>query len=338
MPQTILVTGASGFIASHTILELLAHGYAVRGSLRDICRAKSLVCALSKYDDRARHINFVEVRLTNATSWTDAMRGCEGVFHIASPVPIMQPRDATEIIETARSGTLNMLRAATAAGVAKVVMTSSTAAVWGPRGQGSRVYGPSDWSDGDSTEQSPYSRSKTLAERAAWEYVDKPMRPVLAIVNPAIVLGPALQTDYGASLKLLHTLLSGGLPLTPNLGFEMVDVRDVASLHRLAFESSAADGERLMCSAGFRWLREVVEQLRISCPSHAGKLPRWHMPNPILKLVALLARDLQRYVPELGVRREIDTSRTRELLGWQPRNPDEAIAAGGQSLLRLGIV
>lgn len=338
MPEKILVTGASGFIATHTILELLNHGYTVRGTVRSLARADAIRALLSRLSDRANEVEFVQAELTETAGWASAMSECNGVFHIAAPVPIVQPKNANDLIQPARQGTLNVLAAASRAGIGKVVMTSSVAAVWGRRGQGSRTYDASDWSDPQDPDQSPYSLSKTLAERAAWDFVSADDTPALVVINPAIVLGPALEMDYGSSLKLLYKLLRGELPLSPKLGFEIVDVRDVALLHRLAYESTQANGQRLMCSAGFLWLREIAQHLAENFPDYARKLPSRDMPNVLMKLAALFVKDFVRYLPELEVRREIDSSATTALLDWQPRSPAHAVVAGARSLIDLNLV
>ncbi|MBQ75753.1 MAG: hypothetical protein CMQ20_12135 [Gammaproteobacteria bacterium] len=251
MPEKILVTGASGFIASHCILDLLQHGYAVRGTLRNLDRSEKLRDIIAKHHSGASEIEFAEANLTSADGWAEAIDGCDGVFHVASPVSAVLPKDSNELIEPARQGTVNVLTAAKNAGIKRVVLTSSAAAVTGSEKVSERTYTCDDWSDPLDSNLTAYSVSKTIAEKKAWEMAAGGGSE-LAVINPVVVLGPALETDYGTSLELLYKLLTGELPLVPNVGYEIVDVRDVATLHRLAFEHPEAAGQRFLCAAGFR--------------------------------------------------------------------------------------
>jgi nucleoside-diphosphate-sugar epimerase len=338
MAQKLLVTGASGFIASHCILELLNHGYLLKGTLRNLDRARAIRDILGKHTKKADRIEFVQADLTDAQCWDEAVKGCDGVLHIASPVPVIQPKEADEIVSIARDGTLNVLNAALRANIQRVVVTSSTAAVRERARNGAGVYSAEDWTDPDEPGLSPYSLSKTIAEKAAWEFVHNNEGIELSVINPAFVFGPALETDYGSSLEILCKLLKGKLPLIPNLGFTIVDVRDVAALHRLAFESDNAAGKRFLCSSGFRWYKEIAIFLRERFPGYRKKVPSKMMPNFILKIVSIFDPSVARFIPNLGIRKDMDNSPAMEILGWQPRAPEEAIESGARSLIELGIV
>ena len=338
MTQKLLITGASGFIATHCTVELLNNGYQIRGTVRNLSRAKQIRDILKNHTKNAETIEFAQAELTDSHSWEEAMHGCSGVLHIASPVPVIQPKNADEVIIPAREGTLNVLKAAKKIGVSRVVMTSSVAAVWGKGREGSRVYSESDWTDTNDPDQSPYSLSKTFAEKEAWKFVEKHGTPELVVVNPAFVLGPALESDYGSSLEILYKLLKGKYPLVPRLGFEIVDVRDVAVLHRLAYESSNASGRRILCSSGFRWLKEMSIFLRENFPEYRKKISVRDMPNFLLKIISIFDGSVARFVPDLDIKKEIDISLAHKLLGWQPRSPEESIEAGARSLIELGIV
>ena len=339
MSKKILVTGASGFIGLHIVLDLLNHRYNVRGSIRNIDNAEAVRAVLSKYSERSDEVEFVEANLTDPDCWHAAVDGCDGVFHIASPVVIEQPKDADELIVPAREGILNVLKAAREAGIKRVVMTSSDAAVSRHPNAEAQVQNAENWSDINMPGITPYALSKTIAERAAWDYVtgieDKSLE--LVSINPVLVLGPALEKDYGASLEALVLLLKGKYPLVPKLSWPIVDVRDVASLHRIAFESSSAAGQRLLCSSGHRWFVDISKQLIAEFPAYKKKLPKRELPNFLVKVLALFDEVIAFIVCDLGKVIEYDCSPAKKL-GWSPASADDAISSGARSLIKLGIV
>lgn len=338
MAQKLLVTGASGFIASHCILELLNCGYHVKGTLRKLDRADSIREVLSKHTQNIERLEFCQAELTNAKCWDEAVKGCDGVMHIASPAPVVQPKNADALIIPARDGTLNVLKAAHRSNVKRVVVTSSVAAVSEPAKKTSYTYSDKDWADLNNPGLSPYSLSKTIAEKSAWDFVNNIEGIELSVINPVFVFGPALETDYGSSLEILSKLLRGNYPLLPNLGFLIVDVRDVAVLHRLAFESDNAAGKRFICSSGFRWLKDISAIMRDKFPDYRRKLPTKTMPNFLVRIVSIFDPAVARFIPSLGIRNKMDISPAMELLGWQPRTPEEAIESGARSLIELGVV
>ncbi len=341
MPGKILVTGASGFIASHCILDLLQHGYEVRGTVRNRNRAKEVRDILVKHHAGASEMEFAVANLTSEDSWTEAIEGCDGVFHVASPVPTIQPKDASELIETARQGTLNVLSAAQTVGVKRVVLTSSVAAVMGSKKISEHTYTEDDWSDPEDPDLTPYAASKTIAEKAAWDSVTQDLEQgttltELAVINPGMVLGPALEADYGSSLEVLYKLLTGGIPLVPKIGFEIVDVRDVAALHRLAFEHSDTAGKRFLCGAGFRWFIEIAELLHREFPEYK-KIPLSLMPNVLAKVFAIFIKEINTFINDLDTIKKMDCTPALDI-GWHPRSPEEAILTGAKSLVELGVV
>lgn len=387
MPK-VLVTGATGFIGSWCIIDLLRHGYEVRGTVRDLSRVASLAKSIERElasaqgTDVGRDLSFCEASLTASQGWREAMAGVDAVLHVASPVPIIRPRDPQEVIAPAVQGTMNVLQAAQSAGVHRVVMTSSVAAVGagggrsaegrsaegrGAEGRGAegrsaegrgadtgknnndnsknsrradveRHYDASDWSDADSAELSPYAASKTMAERAAWAFCEQHPGMQLTTINPALVLGPAIEADYGSSLETLVKLLKGQLPMVPKLGFEIVDVRDVAALHRIALEQPDAVGQRLLCAAGFRWFVDVSKRLADGVPAaYRRKLPRRELPNFLVLGAALLVKELRDFLPNIGKATHYDCA-PAWALGWRPRSPEEAALSGAQSLIRFGVI
>ncbi len=338
MPGRILVTGASGFIGTHCVIDLLNHGYHVRGTIRDRNRAVQLTSILGRHTPHMDRLEFAQTELTDPGCWEKAMQGCSGVIHTASPVPIIQPKNPDEIIRTAREGTLNVLTAAKRLNVSRTVLTSSVSAVWGQSDRCSRVYTEHDWTDTDDPGQSPYALSKTHAEQAAWKMLREDGGSELTVINPSLVLGPALEQDYGASLELVYKVLKGHFPRVPKMGFEIVDVRDVAVLHRLAFESAESPGRRLLCSSGFRWMKEIAQSLREKFPDYRKTIPTKEMPNLLLKALSFFDRSITPFLPDIEIRKEMDTSPAKDLLGWTPRSPEEAIESGAQSLIDFGIV
>jgi nucleoside-diphosphate-sugar epimerase len=333
MSGKILVTGASGFIASHCILDLLANGYEVRGSIRDLARADSLKAMYARHGGDTSRLAFAQASLTEATGWQAAAEGCTGIFHVASPVPTIQPKNPEEVVGPAKAGTMHVLEAAKANGIERLVVTSSVAAIFGGISE-NRVYTADDWSDPDDPYMTPYSISKTIAEQAAWDFC-REHRIALTTVNPALVLGPALEADYGSSLEALVKLMKREIPLLPRFGFEIVDVRDVASLHRLAFEQDAAIGQRLIAANGFKWFREIADILQAEFPDY--RIPRKEMPNWLAKCASLFIKEIASFINDLDVVKSLDNSPAMQI-GWQPRSPEEAIVSGGRSLVEQGVV
>ena len=346
MPK-ILVTGASGFIGSWCVIDLLQQGYEVRGTLRDLDRAASLKRTIAQQLGEVHsaelidRLEFCQASLTDGRGWQEAIAGTDAVFHVASPVPIVRPADPQEVIKPAVDGTLNVLNSAQAVGVSRIVMTSSVAAVSGNSVGLDRRFDATHWSDTGSGDLSPYAASKTLAEKAAWEFCEQHPEMELTTINPALVLGPAVEADYGSSLETLVKLLKGQLPLVPRLGFEIVDVRDVAALHRLALAQSAIN-QRLLCAAGFRWFIDISKNLAAQLDAetdaeHRRKLPKRELPDFLVRFAALFVKELGDFLPNIGKTTHYDTAPALAL-GWQPRSPEEAALAGAKSLIALGLV
>ena len=341
MNKTILVTGASGFIATHTIIELLNHGYKVRGTVRCIDgtaqdRTEAIRAMLNPHTQHIDQLEFVAATLDEADCWDAAVLDCDAIMHIASPVPIKQPKNPDDVIKPAREGTLHVLRAAKRAGIRRIILTSSEEAVSQRDDATTRVLTCEDWSDPNRRNISAYALSKTLSEKAAWEF-SKENDLALTSINPVLVLGPALEKDYGTSLESLVSLMSGKYPLIPKLGFSIVDVRDVASLHRIALESTESIGQRLLCSSEFRWFIDISKELIEQFPAYKRRLPTRSLPNFIVKLLAPFDPIIAFIVDSLEKRVEFDCSPALAL-GWTPRSSREAITAGALSLIELELV
>lgn len=339
-PSTVLVTGASGFIATHCIIQLLERGYAVRGTLRTLARGESIRAIIGEHVDPGNRLDFVAADLMDDAGWPPAVAGCQYVLHTASPIPIAPPKHPDELIVPARDGALRVLKAAAAAGAERTVMTSSTAAIcYGHDGAVARPYTEEDWSPLEGRDHSAYTRSKTIAERAAWDFMASDKSGMtLAVVNPGAVLGPVLEKDYGSSAEIVRKLMAGEFPGYASIGWPVVDVRDVAAMHVLAMEAPSAAGERFLCAGEFLWLKDIADLLRRRYADYDRKLPRRRLPDWFVRLFALFDPATASIVSSLGRRKDISHDKATRLLGWQPRPAAEAVAATADSLIRFGIV
>lgn len=333
--DTVLVTGASGFIAAQVIIALLNKGYRVRGTLRSPARGSQVIQTLKPHAPAAETLQFAKADLAHDGGWSDAVNGCRYVMHIASPIPAVLPRDHDELIRPAREGTLRVLRAAKAHGVKRVVMTSSVAAIVYSSNR-RPVCDETDWSNPDDLrDNTAYTRSKTLAERAAWDYVHGEGEGLeLVCVNPALVLGPVLEKDFSPSVEVVRQLLAGEIPACPRFGFGIVDVRDVADLHLRAMEVPTAAGQRFIAATDFLWMREIAALLRDKLPaSVTRKVPTNELPNLLVKVLAQFQPVLRQILPELGKRRDVSNLKAIRELGWSPRSAEDAVIDCANSLI-----
>jgi nucleoside-diphosphate-sugar epimerase len=350
--STVLVTGGSGFIASHTILQLLGAGYQVRTTVRNLAREGDVRAMLRNGGvDAGSRLSFVAADLMGDAGWPAAVSGCEYVLHIASPFPSTVPRDENELILPAREGALRVLRAARDAGVERVVMTSSFAAVgYGhasrDRGRvdgdasGGAAFTEKDWTDPTQPDVMPYTKSKTLAERAAWEFISREGAGLeLAVVNPVGVFGPVLGPDYATSVMLVQRMMDGALPGLPRMCFGVVDVRDVADLHLRAMKDPAAKGERFLAVAGdFMWIVEIARVLKERLGEAAKRVPTRQLPNWLVRLAALKDPAVKQIISELGKWKNATSEKAQRVLGWKPRSREDSVVATAESMMRLGLV
>jgi len=333
----VLVTGATGFIAGHVIHQLAEAGHEVTGTARSASKANALNKTLSAYAGKPIRIDIRAADLFSDAGWSAAVAGMDYVQHIASPLPANLPKDHDELITPARDGAIRVLTAAKKAGVKRVVMTSSMAAVaygWGDMRP--KLLTEEHWSNSANlADNTAYTRSKTIAERAAWDYVNGEGKGLeLTTINPAAVLGPVMSGDFSASVEILTQLLSGKLPGTPRVGFGIVDVRDVAAAHVLAMTNPAAAGERFLVSDKFMWFSEVANTLRGKLPpAYDKKLPKGELPGWALKLMANINPAVKQVIPELNRERQVSNEKAKRILGWQPRTAEEAILSGAKSLI-----
>jgi nucleoside-diphosphate-sugar epimerase len=336
--ETVLVTGASGFIAMHCILQLLASGWRVRGTLRTPARAAKVRETLARHVDPGDRLEFATADLSRDDGWAEAARGCTYVLHVASPFPREVPRHEDELIVPARDGALRVLRAAAAAGVRRVVMTSSLAAVlYGHVRDGSRTFGEDDWSITDGL--TAYEKSKTLAERAAWDFARSPEARglELVVINPGLVLGPILDEDYGTSGEVVRKLMLREFPGCPTLGWAPVDVRDVAAAHLAAMTTPEAAGQRFCCAIEHAWMGDIARILDERFTARGYRIPRRRLPDWLVRLVAVFDKTTRLAVHDLGQRQDVSSERIRKVLGWQPRSLEEMVAAMGESMIEQGV-
>ena len=340
--STVLVTGGSGFIGIHSILQLLAAGHQVRTTVRSLKREDDVRAMLKEGGaEPGNRLQFFAADLEADAGWPQAVAGCDYVLHVASPFPAGVPRDEDELIVPARDGALRVLRASRDAGVMRVVLTSSFAAIgYGTNEKANNApFDERDWTN-PSADVTAYVKSKTLAERAAWEFLAREGGSLeLSVVNPVLVLGPVLGPDLSTSIALIKRMMDGGMPGCLRLSLGVVDVRDVVDLHLRAMTSPTAKGERFLATAGdFLSMLDLSMILRNRMGASAKKSPTREMPNWLVRLLALPIREVRQTLPELGKPKNATSEKAKRVLGWTPRSNEECIVATAESLVRLGLL
>ena len=336
MAGTVFVSGGSGYIAGFLIRQLIDAGWSVHTSIRDLAKESAVRATLAVDNSK---LKFFAADLTSDAGWAEAMAGCSHVAHVASPLPTDAPKHEDELIVPARDGALRALKAAKAAGVKRFVMTSSMAAIAYGHGRSKSVFTEADWTDPTSPDAYAYVRSKTIAERAARDWVAAEGGDMeFVTVNPSLVLGPLQSGDFSTSLEAIKKLLEGSMPGMPNLGFGIVDVRDVADMHVRCLTAPNMAGERFICSGPFLMLDEVAAILREGLGPQARKVPKLKLPNWLVRIAARFDPVIGQVIGELGKRRESPPIHAREVLGWVPRPVEESILDTARDMIRLGIV
>lgn len=335
--STVLVTGGSGFLGAHLIVQLLGAGHEVRTTVRDPGRAGSVRDMVRAGGADPSGLAFFKADLGADAGWAEAADGCTFVLHVASPFPPSDPRDEDEVIRPAVDGTLRVLRAARAAGARRVVMTSSFAAIGYGHPPRDGPFDESDWSQPDAPDVQPYIKSKILAERAAWAFIEAEGAGLeLSTINPTGIFGPVLGPDYATSIGIVAALLDGRMPFAPRLYFGIADVRDVADLHRRAMTAPEAAGERFIAVSGEPVsLHAVASILRRGLGADGAKVPRFELPDFAVRLLARVLPPLRVFLPQLGIRRRASNAKARSMLGWSPRPAEATLLDTARSLIAL---
>ncbi|MCV2395447.1 aldehyde reductase [Actinotalea sp. M2MS4P-6] len=339
--QTVLVTGGSGFVAGHVILQLLDAGFTVRTTVRSLAREDAVRRVLGDAGmTRGDRLTFVAADLLDDAGWGAAVAGVDTVVHVASPVVPGHVDDERRVIEPAVDGTVRVLRAARDAGVRRVVLTSAFHAVsWGHPHDG-RVFTDDDWSDLDGPGVDAYAKSKTLAERAAWDLVASDGGSMeLTTMLPVAVMGPVMGDDISGSNGIVRGMLAGAMPRLPDMYLPIVDVRDVAAAHVAAITVPAAAGQRFLLSNGpVVALGEIGAILRSNLGGDAARVPTRTIPDVVVRLAAVFSPRFRALVPDLGHRKQTSNQKARRILGWEPRPAEEAILAAAESMVSRQLV
>jgi nucleoside-diphosphate-sugar epimerase len=339
----VLVTGGTGFVGAHCLVQLLAAGHETRATIRDLKREGDVRAMLRQggAGEAGERLKLFRADLNADLGWAEAAAGCDYVLHVASPFPSTVPKDENDLIAPARDGALRVLKSARDAGVKRVVLTSSFAAIgYGAPKDRTAAFTEQDWTNLKDPTVQPYPKSKTIAERAAWDFIAREGGKLeLAVVNPVLVLGPVLGPDTSPSILFISRLLDGSLPGCPDLSFGVVDVRDVADLHLRAMTAPAAPGERFLATAGdFVSVREIAGMLKDGLGAAARKVSTRRLPSWLVRVVGLFDPEVRGILPELGKPKNATNEKARCLLGWAPRSPRDAVLATARSLSELGLV
>ena len=338
----VLVTGGSGFIAGHCILQLLDRGYRVRTTVRSLTREGSVREVLARAGmTRGDALEFVVADLTRDDGWADAVVGVDTVLHVASPVRPGRVADEDELINPAVDGTLRVLRAARDAGVRRVVLTSAFHAVGFGHPHAHDRFTEDDWSPIDGPGVDAYGRSKILSERAAWEFVASEGRDLeLVVLLPVAVMGPLMGTEISGSNRLIQRLLAGEMPGLPRLSIPIVDVRDVAAAHVASIDAPAAAGQRILLASGEPAIAmsAIAAVLRDHLGEAAAKVPTRRIPDLVVRVGALVNVELRSSAAELGLVKQVSIDKARRILGFAPRPSEEAIVAAGTSLVAARLI
>lgn len=338
--RRVLLTGISGFLGSHTAIQLLNKGYKVTGTVRNLSRANDLKAIIEKHTPNIQNLTIAEADLNDESKWPELTQNVDFIQHIASPFPRILPKHESDLIIPARNGVLNILKSASVNNVKRVVITSSIAAV---------VYGKNkkdldltftekDWTDESNKKDStPYFRSKTIAEKAAWEYLKKnPSGLELVTVLPGAILGPVLEDDFGTSANIVIKTIDGSMPAIPKIGVEIIDVRSVADLLIKAMELPQANNQRYLASSGYLSFKNIAGILKKEYPNR--KVPSKELPDFFVKLLSNFETSLKPILIDLGIERKIDRLKAVNELNWQPLSMEEAILSCAESVIALKIV
>jgi nucleoside-diphosphate-sugar epimerase len=339
MSESVLVTGGTGYVAGWVIVELLERGYSVRTTVRKLGKSEAVRKAVSTVVDPGDRLAFVEADLTRDEGWDAAVAGVDYVLHVASPLGDENTRDSQALIVPARDGAIRVLRAATAAGVKRVVMTSAANAASPSSYAEEGVTDETLWTDPDDPTLIPYRRSKTVAEKAAWDFMADYEGPTsLTTILPGAVFGPILTTDNLGSVRIIERMVKGAMPGTPRIGLEIVDVRDLADIHIRAMTSPDAAGQRFLATGEFVWMKDVAQVLRVGLGEAGSRVRTRQLPDFVVRFTALFDRSLRAITVSLGRRNRHSSDKAKRVLGWQPRPASETVLDCARSLIEWQVV
>lgn len=339
MTKKVLLTGVTGFLGSHTAIQLLDRGYKVTGTLKNINRLSSIKETIEKHTKNTNNLTLVEANLMDKDIWSELTCETDFVQHIASPFPRELPKDENELILPAKQGTLNVLKAASKNKVKRVIITSSVATiVYGKnKMEFGKVFDETHWTDETiKKDTTPYFRSKTIAEKSAWKYINNKPGIELTTILPGAMLGPVLENDFGTSANIIIKILDGSSPALPKIGFDIVDVRSVADLLIRAMEAPQAANQRYIASAGYMTFKEIASLLKKQYPNR--KIPLTELPNFFVKLYSNFEGSLKPILIDLGIKRRLDISKAQKELQWQPLSVQESVLSCAKSIFEIGIV
>ncbi len=333
--EKVLVTGATGYIGLHCIQQLLDQGYAVNGSLRSLERKDEIIKSLESHNTSTEHLKLFSFNLNEDEGWDDGMEGCDYLIHVASPIAL-EIKSEDFFVKPAVAGVKRALKFAKKHNIKKVILTSSVAAIFHGI-ELKEYYDENDWSDPENPSIDHYSKSKTLAEKAAWDFIEAEGKPFeFSVINPALVIGPSLSNDLGESNKAIQMVATGKMPVAVPLQFGYVDVRDVAAAHILAMQKQASDGERFALAEKDMWYEDVAKVLR---ENGFDKAPKLSVPVWAAKILANFSPELKMALPYIGRVRSVKyTSKAKDLLGWNPRPAEESILATANQIKDLGLI
>jgi len=334
--ETVLVTGGTGFIGLHCLQQLLDKGYKVRTTIRSESRKQEVLEAMKKHSSNCENLEFYIADLLKDDGWKEAVEGSKYVLHVASPFFLGEPENEDVFIKPAVEGTLRVLKACADADVQKVVLTSSFAAVGYGHPREKEVYTEEDWSSVDG-EISAYAKSKTLAEKAAWEFVEnleESKKFDLTVINPVAVTGPMLTSDIGSSNDFLLKLISGSMPACPKIHMGYIDVRDVAKAHIFSMTEEKTNGERIIVSENEMFFAEVGKTL-----NEAGfkKSPTKELPNFLVKIMSFFVGELKTLLSALDRRGDIDKTKAERFFNWEYISTEQSVTETAQQLQEMGL-
>jgi dihydroflavonol-4-reductase len=338
--KKIMITGVSGFLGSHMAVEGLKRGYEVLGTVRNKEKEAEVISTLKIYvsADQLKNLQFAYCDLTKSEGWSEAMAECEAVIHVASPFNLELPKHEDDLIIPAINGVKHVFEAALQNNIHRIVQTSSIVAIMYGQEKGKSNFDEKNWTDINGPMITPYTKSKTLAEKLVWDYAQKNPQLKVTTINPGFILGPVLGKDPGTSASVILKMMKGEYPGVPQLGFPTVDVRDVVDLHFKALESEAAIGQRYAAVSESIWFKEIAQFVLEAQPSYNKKVKAKELPNWFIKIFSLFEKSTRMIIPELGFKANISNEKAKQDLGFAPRSVKEAVMATANALVELKLV